>query len=52
MEIKAGIFREYDIRGVVGPDIDETLARALGYVFAKTVCAECPAITSPRVAVG
>ena len=49
-----GIFREYDIRGVVGRDFDAGLARGLGYAFGKKVIAESPEKTpaSLKVAVG
>jgi phosphomannomutase/phosphoglucomutase len=35
--LNQAIFREYDIRGVVGKDFDTDLAYALGVVFAKRV---------------
>ena len=33
MEIKPEIFRSYDIRGIVGKDIDEKVAEKLGKAF-------------------
>ena len=39
MLAKDGIFREYDIRGVVGKDFDADLAHALGVVLAREVIA-------------
>lgn len=35
MEISPKIFREYDIRGVVGEDLTKEAARAIGWAFAK-----------------
>jgi phosphomannomutase / phosphoglucomutase len=35
--LKASIFREYDIRGVVGKDFDENFAELLGRAFASKV---------------
>ncbi len=37
MAIAAGIFRQYDIRGVVGNDLTTEVARALGVAFAAFV---------------
>jgi phosphomannomutase len=34
MAIASGIFRQYDIRGVVGDDLTEEAARALGGAYA------------------
>jgi phosphomannomutase/phosphoglucomutase len=34
MAIEAGIFRQYDIRGIVGRDLTEEVARALGGAYA------------------
>lgn len=34
MQVNSAIFREYDIRGIVGRDIDETFAYHLGRAFA------------------
>ena len=33
MNINAGIFREYDIRGVTGVDIDEGVFEAIGKAY-------------------
>lgn len=46
------IFREYDIRGVVGRDFDAGLAEALGLAFAEKVKAAFPTKSEWRVAVG
>ncbi len=35
MEVSSKIFREYDIRGVVGEDITKDTARLIGWAFAK-----------------
>ncbi len=54
MIAKETIFREYDIRGVVGKDFDAGLARALGVAFANKVVAANPSKPSKelKVAVG
>ena len=36
MPIAAGIFRQYDIRGVVGDDLTVDAARAIGRAFAAS----------------
>ena len=49
------IFREYDIRGVVGVDFDSAFARRLGEVYAELVLEEVLRSNSsipPVVAVG
>ncbi|MFN8388916.1 MAG: phosphomannomutase/phosphoglucomutase [Bdellovibrionota bacterium] len=46
------IFREYDIRGVVGTDFDAEVARRLGLAYAKLVRKQFPAVARPTVAVG
>ena len=48
MPIHSGIFREYDIRGIVGDDLTETAAQLVGHAFG-TELADRPA---PRVVVG
>lgn len=48
MPIPSGIFREYDIRGIVGDDLTETAAELVGRAFG-TELADRPA---PRVVVG
>ena len=51
MKINPVVFREYDIRGVVGRDIDTRFAGLLGKAFAQYLAAEVP--QSPRrVALG
>lgn len=48
------IFREYDIRGVVGKDFDAAFARTLGRAYAEIVWSEkfAPLSGTPTVAVG
>lgn len=46
------IFREYDIRGVVGADFDESLAERLGFVYGKVVKEAFPGKTNLLVGVG
>jgi len=46
------IFREYDIRGVVGKDFDSHFAERLGLAYAKKVQAAFPTKTDLTVAVG
>ncbi len=48
MNIESGIFREYDIRGIVGDDLTEEVAGLVGRAFGSTL-ADRP---KPRVAVG
>ena len=48
MRIHSGIFREYDIRGIVGDDLTETAAELVGRAFG-TELADRP---SPRIVVG
>ena len=48
MRIPPGIFREYDIRGIVGDDLTETAAHLVGRAFG----AELADRPSPRVVVG
>lgn len=52
MIAKETIFREYDIRGVVGVDFDSGLAERLGLAFAKQVKAANPEKKDCTVAVG
>jgi phosphomannomutase/phosphoglucomutase len=49
--MNAHIFRQYDIRGIVGQDLDPQVARAVGRAFASHVRAES-GVDRPRVAVG
>jgi phosphomannomutase / phosphoglucomutase len=44
------IFRQYDVRGVVGRDVDADVAQALGRAFGTTLRRQ--GISSPRVALG
>jgi len=39
MAIAAGIFRQYDIRGIVGKDLTEEAARAIGHAYAHNLAA-------------
>jgi len=39
MAIAAGIFRQYDIRGIVGKDLTEEAARAIGKAYAQNLAA-------------
>jgi len=45
------IFREYDIRGIVGKDLDATVTEAVGRAYASHVRAES-GVQRPRIAVG
>lgn len=45
------IFRQYDIRGIVGEDLDESVAHSVGRAFASHVRTES-GIDRPRIAVG
>ena len=49
--MKPHIFRQYDIRGVVGEDLDAGVTEAVGQAFASMVRAETGKKT-PRIAVG
>jgi phosphomannomutase/phosphoglucomutase len=49
--MKPQIFRQYDIRGIVGQDLDAEVTRAVGKAFASMVRAETGAKT-PKIAVG
>lgn len=48
MELDAGIFREYDIRGIVGDDLTEELVELVGRAFGT----ELAELEAPRVVVG
>ena len=51
MELKDHIFREYDIRGIVGDDLDASVAESVGRAYGSELRARlCGAL--PRVAVG
>jgi len=45
------IFRQYDIRGIVGEDLDAGITESVGRAFASMVRAQSPGHT-PRIAVG
>jgi len=49
--MKAYIFRQYDIRGIVGEDLDPGVTEAVGRAFASHVRA-ATGIERPRIAVG
>jgi len=49
--MKAHIFRQYDIRGIVGQDLDAGVTEAVGQAFASMVRAQTGK-ASPRIAVG
>ncbi len=51
MKVPAAIFRQYDIRGVVGTELTAAVARAIGQAFA-TLASERVADLPPRLAVG
>ena len=48
MEMNAGIFREYDIRGIVGDDLDESIAERVGRAMGSSLAER----DAPRVVVG
>ena len=50
-EFDQTILREYDIRGIVGQDLDSGVSEAVGRAFASHVRA-ATGLASPRVAVG
>lgn len=52
MKLSPSIFREYDIRGVVGVDFDQQFASLLGQVFAKHLWEDAVGERIPRIAVG
>ena len=49
--MKAHIFRQYDIRGIVGQDLDAEVTRSVGKAFASMVRAQTGA-KEPKIAVG
>ena len=51
MHLADHVFREYDIRGIVGTDLTPALAEAVGSAYASELCAQLPS-AAPRVAVG
>ena len=52
MEVPAHIFREYDIRGIVGEDFYPDTAEAVGRAFGTTVRRQAQTLGMPIVAVG
>ena len=50
MELKAHIFRQYDIRGIVGEDLDATVAERVGRAYGSTMVEAVG--PSPHVSVG
>lgn len=51
MSMKPHIFRQYDIRGIVGEDLDAGIAEAVGRAFASQV-RDDRGIEQPRITVG
>lgn len=51
MDLPRHVFREYDIRGIVGKDLDPSLARAVGTAYATALRRLVPQRT-PRVVTG
>lgn len=51
MDLPRHVFREYDIRGIVGKDLDEALARGVGAAYATALRRLVPRRT-PRVVTG
>jgi len=49
--VKPHIFRQYDIRGIVGKDLDADITRGVGQAFASMVRAQTKA-KEPKIAVG
>lgn len=49
--MKPHIFRQYDIRGIVGEDLDAEVTQAVGQAFTTHVRAETQ-LAAPRIAVG
>jgi phosphomannomutase/phosphoglucomutase len=49
--MKPHIFRQYDIRGIVGQDLDDSVTQAVGRAFASHVRAET-GLERPTIAVG
>ena len=49
--MNAHIFRQYDIRGIVGKDLDAAVTEQVGRAFATHVRAET-GLERPRVVVG
>ncbi len=51
MPLREHIFRQYDIRGIVGDDLDPDLARAVGAAYGSELRRRCSS-PRPRVVVG
>lgn len=51
MPLREHIFRQYDIRGIVGEDLDPQVARAVGAAYGSELRLRCSS-PSPRVVVG
>jgi phosphomannomutase/phosphoglucomutase len=49
--VKQHIFRQYDIRGIVGEDLDASVAEGVGRAFASHV-RDASGASAPRIAVG
>ncbi len=52
MSIPKHVFRQYDIRGIVGEDLDEGLARSVGRAFASHLVESRDSDEPPTVVVG
>ena len=52
MSIPKHVFRQYDIRGIVGKDLDEGLARSVGRAFASDLIESRDSDEPPTVVVG
>ena len=52
MKMNSVIFREYDIRGVVGEDFDADFAFELGRAFVTYIRQRQPGVTRPRITLG
>ncbi len=52
MDLKDHIFRQYDIRGIVGEDLDATVARSVGAAYGTELGTRIESGRRPRVAVG
>jgi phosphomannomutase/phosphoglucomutase len=50
MDLNPQIFREYDIRGIVGPDLHAEVARFVGHAYGSALREACP--DGPRAVVG
>jgi phosphomannomutase len=50
--VNSAIFRKYDVRGVVGRDLDEGVAEALGRAYGTMLRGDGEKFTSGSIAVG